>query len=75
MSPRRTEALHEVGHRQHLRPIVGVGFKGGDLGGERLLVMEPGCSLHKSRPDRLGASHTGCLELTEGADRLVVESN
>jgi hypothetical protein len=45
------------------------------LGGERVLVMEPGCSLCKSRPDRLGASHTGCLELTEGADRLVVESN
>jgi len=75
MSPRRTEALHEVGHRQHLGTIVVVGLQGGHLGGELPLVVEPRCSLDQCGTDCLGAGHTGCLELVEGLERFVVESN
>jgi hypothetical protein len=39
MSPRRSEALHEVGDRQHLGPVFLVGFQCDNLGGECLLVV------------------------------------
>ena len=52
MSPRRTEALHEVGHRHHLSTIVFVGFQRSDLGDESSLVVNPGCCDYKRGTDR-----------------------
>lgn len=75
MSPRRTEALHELGYRQHLRTIIVIGFERGNLCGEFPLVVEPSRGLYKGRPDRFGGSHTRRLELAEGAERFVIESN
>ena len=51
-SPRRTKALHEIGHRQHFGTVVVVGFETSDLGGERPLVAKPGCSLDECATDR-----------------------
>jgi hypothetical protein len=53
MSPRRTKAVHEVGHRHHLSTIVLVGFECSDLGGERSFVAKPGCSVDERSADRL----------------------
>jgi hypothetical protein len=55
MSPRRTQALHELGHRHHFGPVGIVGFEGGDLGSERPLVVKPRRRLDERGTDRFGA--------------------
>jgi len=75
MSPRRTEALHEFGHRQHLYTIVVVGFESGDLGSKSPLVVEPGRSLDECGADRFGTGHARRLELAEGTERRIIESH
>jgi hypothetical protein len=72
---RRTEALHEFGHCQHLSTIVVVGFESGDLGSKSPLVVEPGCSLDECGADRFGAGHAPRLELAEGTACLIIESH
>jgi hypothetical protein len=53
MSPRRTEALHEIGDGEHLGAVVDVALQRGDFRGERLPLTEPRCSLDKGSPDCL----------------------
>ncbi len=75
MSPRRTEALHEVGHRKHLGTVIFIGLESGDLCGQGTLVVEPGRGFDECGTDRFGACHAGCFKPTKGTNRLVVESN
>ncbi len=60
MSPRRTKALHELGDRQHLCPVVLVGFECGDLGGERLFCRGGGRLPPRGR---CGSLRTGTCRL------------
>lgn len=62
MSPRRTEALHEVGDRQHLGPVFLVGFQGGNLDSECLLVVETSRRVHQRRAYRFRAGHARGFE-------------
>jgi len=62
MSPRRTEALHEVGDRQHLIPVFLVSFQCGNLGGECLLVVEASRRVHQRRAYRFRAGHARGFE-------------
>ena len=75
MSPRRTKALHEFGHRQHLCPVVLVDLERGDLGGERLLVVKAGSCLNERSTDSFRPRHASCLELAQRPERGVVESS
>jgi len=75
MSPRRTEALHEVGYRQHLRTVIVIGFERGDLRGQGPLVMKSGGSADECGTDRFGTGHAGRFESPEGTDRFIIESN
>src|SRR3972149_4538273 len=71
-SPRRTQALHQVCARKHLGPVRLVGFQGGDLGSEGLLVPEPRRGVDESTADRLGATHPRRLQLGERRERFLV---
>lgn len=53
MSPLRTEALHQVGDREHLFPVGFIGFQGGDLGCECPSVFHTGGRFDESPTDRL----------------------
>ena len=75
MSPRRTETLHEFGHRQHLRPVVVVAFESGNLGGKSSFVVKPGRSLYECSTDRFRARQAGCFERGQGTESFFVESN
>ena len=57
MSPRRTEALHEISHGEHLRPISLVGVESGNLGGQGLFVTKPPGRFDKCCTNRLRAAH------------------
>lgn len=75
MSPRRTEDLHELGHRKHLGSIVFVGFERCDLGGKGSIVAKPRRSSYEGSTDGLRATHAGCLEFAQSSGCFVVESN
>ncbi len=66
MSPRRTQALHEVGHGEHLGPVDFVGFERRHLGSQRLSVLAARRSLNQCRPDGLRTSQASCFELPQG---------
>ncbi len=51
MSPRRTETLHEIGHSQHLSPIIRVGFRHRYFGGQGVQIMESRCCLDQRLAD------------------------
>lgn len=75
MSPRRTEVFHDLGYCQHLRAIVFVGFEGCNFRSQGPLVAQSRCSGHERTTDGLRATHASRLELTQGSECFIVESN
>src|SRR6266700_2694578 len=57
MSPRRTQALHQVGHGQHLGTILLVDFQPCHLAGQGFAVSKPSGGVDQCASDRCGSAH------------------